>query len=149
VEKLLKLFTFLPLDEIKRLAALEGAELREAKRVLAYEATKVTHGEAAAQAAEKAAKAAFSAGGDLSAMPTTTLPLARLESGLGVLAIFDEVGLTKSRSEARRMLQQGGLYVNDNRVDEIEATLTPADITSDGILLRAGKKRYHRLVIED
>ena len=149
VEKLLKIFTFLPLDEIKRLAALEGAELREAKRVLAYEATRITHGEAEARAAEKAAKAAFAAGGDLSAMPTTTLPQSRLESGLGVLAIFDEVGLTKSRSEARRMLQQGGLYVNDTRVDEIEATLTPADVTPDGILLRAGKKRYHRLVVED
>ncbi len=148
VEKLLKIFTFLPLDEIERLSALEGAELREAKRVLAYEATAITHGQAAARAAEKAAKAAFSTGGDLTAMPTTSLPQSRLESGLGVLEIFDEVGLTKSRSEARRMLQQGGLYVNDNRVDEIEASLTPADITPDGILLRAGKKRYHRLVIE-
>jgi len=148
VEKLLKIFTFLPLDEIERLSALEGAELREAKRVLAYEATAITHGQAAARAAEKAAKAAFSTGGDLTAMPTTSLPQSRLESGLGVLEIFDEVGLAKSRSEARRMLQQGGLYVNDNRVDEIEASLTPADITPDGILLRAGKKRYHRLVIE-
>jgi tyrosyl-tRNA synthetase len=148
VEKLLKIFTFLPLDEIERLSAPEGAELREAKRVLAYEATAITHGQATARAAEKAAKAAFSTGGDLTAMPTTSLPQSRLESGLGVLEIFDEVGLTRSRSEARRMLQQGGLYVNDNRVDEIEASLTPADITPDGILLRAGKKRYHRLVIE-
>jgi tyrosyl-tRNA synthetase len=148
VEKLLKTFTFLPLDEIKRLAALEGAELREAKRVLAYEATVITHGEGEARAAEKAARAAFAQGGDLEAMPTTTLPRARLKAGLGVLEIFAEVGLTKSRGEARRMLQQGGIYVNDQRVEQIEAVLTLADLTSDGILLRAGKKKYHRLAIE-
>ncbi len=149
VEKLLKIFTFLPMDEINRLAALQGAELREAKRVLAYEATLITHGQAEARAAEKAARAAFAQGGDLGAMPATKISKERLEGGLGVLEIFDEVGLTSSRSEARRMLQQGGIYVNDNRVEAVEATLSAADITPDGILLRAGKKRYHRLIIED
>jgi tyrosyl-tRNA synthetase len=149
VEKLLKIFTFLPMDEIKRLAALEGAELREAKRTLAYEATVITHGEAEAQAAEQAAQAAFAQGGDLEAMPTTMVSLARLEAGLGVLEIFAETGLTQSRGEARRMLQQGGVYVNDQRVEQVEAALTPADLTAEGILLRAGKKKYHRLVVED
>ena len=149
VEKLLKTFTFLPMDEIKRLSALEGSELREAKRVLAYEATVITHGEAEAKAAEKAAKAAFSQGGDLSAMPTTTIAKTRLDDGVGVLEIFAEVGLTQSRGEARRMLQQGGIYVNDNRVDQIDAVLSAGDITTDGILLRAGKKKYHRLVVEN
>jgi tyrosyl-tRNA synthetase len=148
VEKLLKIFTFLPLDEIKRLAALEGADVREAKRVLAYEATALTHGEVEARAAEKAAQAAFSQGGDLGAMPTTPINLTRLERGLGVLEIFSEVGLTQSRGEARRMVQQGGLYVNDQRVDEVEAVLTPANLTPEGILLRAGKKKYHRLIVE-
>jgi tyrosyl-tRNA synthetase len=149
VEKLLKIFTFLPLDEIKRLAALQEAELREAKRILAYEATLITHGEAEAMAAEEAAQAAFAGGGDLAAMPTTMLPRARLENGLGVLEIFAEVGLTKSRGDARRMLQQGGIYVNDTRVDQIDATLTPTDITQDGILLRTGKKKYHRLIFSE
>lgn len=149
VEKLLKIFTFLPLDDIKRLAALEGAELREAKRVLAFEATKITHGESEARAAEEAARAAFAQDGDVSAMPTTTLDFARLERGLGVLEIFSEVGLTQSRGEARRMVQQGGLYVNDQRIAEVEAVLTPAHLTPAGILLRAGKKKYHRLVIEE
>ena len=149
VEKLLKIFTFLPLDEIRRLAALEGAELREAKKVLAFEATKIVHGETEALAAQKAAAAAFSGGGDLSAMPTTTIDAARLEAGIGVLEIFAEVGLTKSRGEARRMVQQGGIYVNGQRVNAVDAVITPADITPDGILLRAGKKRYHRLVIGD
>ena len=149
VEKLLKIFTFVPIDEIKRLAALEGAELREAKRVLAYEATAITHGETEARAAEEAARAVFAQGGDLSAMPTSTIDFSRLEQGLGVLEIFTEVGLTQSRGEARRMVQQGGIYVNDQKVDQVEASLTPADLTPAGILLRAGKKKYHRLVIEE
>jgi tyrosyl-tRNA synthetase len=148
VEKLLKIFTFLPLAEIKRLAALEGADVREAKRVLAYEATAITHGEVEARAAEMAARAAFAEEGDLSAMPTTAISLARLETGLGVLEIFTETGLTQSRGEARRLAQQGGLYVNDVRLDQPEATLTPKDITPKGILLRAGKKKYHRLIVE-
>ncbi len=148
VEKLLKTFTFLPMDEIKRLSALEGAELRQAKQVLAYEATVITHSEAEAKAAEKAAKAAFSQGGDLSAMPATPISARRLEEGLGVLEIFAEVGLTQSRGEARRMLQQGGIYVNDQRVDQVDAALSTNDVTNEGILLRAGKKKYHRLVVE-
>jgi len=149
VEKLLKTFTFLPLDEIKRLSVLEGAELREAKRALAYEATAITHGEAQAKAAEASAKAAFSDGGDLSAMPATGLPRARLEAGVGILEIFAEVGLTNSRGEARRLLQQGGIYVNDERIEAVEAVLTLEDATGEGILLRAGKKKYHRLIVED
>lgn len=148
VEKLLKIFTFLPLDEIKRLAALEGAELREAKRVLAFEATAITHGEAEAHNAEAAAKAAFAKDGDLEAMPTTPISSARLEQGLGVLEIFTEVGLTQSRGEARRLVQQGGVYVNDTRIDQAEATITARDVNPGGILLRAGKKKYHRLVVE-
>ncbi len=146
VEKLLKIFTFLPPDEIKRLAALTGAELRGAKKVLAFEATKIVHGEAEAEAAQKAAAAAFAGGGDLSAMPTTAIDAARLEAGIGVLEIFAEVGLTKSRGEARRMVQQGGIYINNTRVDAVDATISATDLTPDGILLRAGKKRYHRLV---
>lgn len=149
VEKLLKIFTFLPMDEIKRLSALEGAELREAKQILAFEATAITHGRAEAQAAEKAARAAFAGGGNLDAMPSTIIPYARLQSGLGVLEIFAEVGLTKSRGEARRMLQQGGIYVNDTRIEDVEATISPAHITPNGILLRAGKKRYHRLLVKE
>jgi tyrosyl-tRNA synthetase len=148
VEKLLKTFTFLPLDEIERLAALQGAEIREAKRVLAYEATVITHGEAEAKAAEAGAKAAFSSGGDADEMPTTTLPHARLENGLGVLEIFTEVGLTKSRGEARRMVQQGGIYINDQRVEAVDKTLAPNDLADNSIMLRAGKKKYHRLVFE-
>lgn len=159
VEKLLKIFTLLPLDEIKRLAALEGAELREAKRVLAFEATKITHGEEAARKAEEAARSVFLQGTltmtssleieVVRAVPATTLPRARLEQGLGVLEIFNEVGLTKSRSEARRLIEQGGVYINHVRIDQPEAVLTTKDIMPQGIWLQAGKKKYHRLVIEE
>jgi tyrosyl-tRNA synthetase len=148
VEKLLKIFTFLPMDEIKRLSGLEGAELRKAKQILAYEATVITHGEAEAEAAQQAARAAFAEGGDLGAMPATNIAQTRLEEGVGVLEIFTEVGLTQSRGEARRMLQQGGIYVNDRRIDQVDARLSAKDITPDGVLLRAGKKKYHRLVVE-
>lgn len=148
VEKLLKIFTFLPIAEIKRLAALAGAELREAKRVLAYEATRLTHGEAEANAAEQGAQAAFAKGGQVEAMPTTTLSQTRLAGGLGVLEIFTEVGLTKSRGEARRLVQQGGVYVNDSRVEQVDTILTPAHLTGNGIILRAGKKKYHRLIFD-
>ncbi len=147
VAKLLKIFTFLPLDKIKRLAALQGADLRQAKEILAMEATAITHGRAAAEAARTAAQAAFSGGGNLQAMPTTVVNAARLAAGLGVLEIFAEVGLTKSRGEARRMVQQGGIYVNNARVTNVEARIGRPDVTDDGILLRAGKKRYHRLVV--
>jgi tyrosyl-tRNA synthetase len=158
VGKLLKIFTFLPLAEINRLAALEGAELREAKRILAFEATKITHGEEAARSAEESARLVFAQGtvnftGSLEvevirAVPTTTLPRDRLEQGLGVLEIFTEVGLTKSRSEARRLVEQGGIYINHVRIDQPEVVLTTKDIMPQGIWLQAGKKKYHRLVIE-
>lgn len=147
VEKFLKMFTFLPLDEIARLGALQGAELREAKQVLAFEATQITHGREEAERAHAAAQAAFSDGGDLSGMPATSIPASRLQAGLGVVEIFTEVGLTPSRNEARRLLKQGGLYVNDQRVSDPEALLGENDLTDDGILLRAGKKKYHRLLI--
>ncbi len=151
VKKLLKTFTFLPIDEVNRLGALEGAEIREAKKILAYEATKITHGEAEAQAAADTTKAAFAEGsqGDFSGMPTTAIAKNRLERGIGVLEIFAEVGLSKSRGEARRLVQQGGVYVNDERVTEVDASITATDVTAEGILLRAGKKKYHRLLIEE
>jgi tyrosyl-tRNA synthetase len=149
VEKLLNIFTFLPIDETRRLGALQGAEIREAKRVLAFEATKITHGEAETAAAAEAAQAAFSEGGDLEAMPSTTLGAAQLEAGLGLLDALTQVGLTQSRGEARRLVQQGGVYVNNNRVDDVQATLNADHITAEGILLRMGKKKYHRLIVTD
>ena len=149
VERFLKLFTFLPMDEIACLSALQGADLREAKQVLAYEATKITHGLEEAERAQAAAHAAFNRDGDPDAIPTTALPAGRLREGVAVLEVFVEVGLAPSRREARRMMEQGGVYVNDQRIQDPEALLTESDITAEGILLRAGKKKHRRLLISD
>jgi tyrosyl-tRNA synthetase len=148
VEKFLKLFTFLPLEEIRRLSALRGSDIRQAKRVLAFEATCITHGQDAAQEAQAAAFAAFGSGGALDAMPTTVISTRRLAAGLSPVDLFAEVGLTRSKSEARRLVKQGGMYVNDRRVEGLEHVLSEADLTADGILLRAGKKKYHRVLVE-
>jgi tyrosyl-tRNA synthetase len=147
VVKFLKLFTFLSLDEIDRLGTLRDAEIRKAKQVLAYEATRITHGEAAAQEARKASQAAFGAGGDLDGMPTTSIAASRLADGIQLTALMAEVGLTRSRGDARRMIQQGGVYVNDARVSDVNQVLHESDLTPEGMLLRAGKKRFHRIVV--
>jgi tyrosyl-tRNA synthetase len=145
--KFLKLFTFLPLAEIARFAELEGAELREAKRVLAYEATQITHGREAADEAAAAAKAVFGAGGDLEGMPTTAVAALELAAGIPLPNLLAEVGLARSRGEARRMIQQGGAYVNDERVTDVDYVVGESDLTKDGILLRVGKKRFHRVTV--
>jgi tyrosyl-tRNA synthetase len=147
VRKFLKLFTFLPLDEIARYAKLEGAELREAKRVLAFEATRITHGREAAEEAAAAAKAAFGSGGDLEGMPTTTVTAAELAAGIPLPNLLADVELTRSRGAARRMIQQGGAYVNDERVTDVDYVIGESDLTEDGILLRVGKKRFHRVTV--
>lgn len=150
VAHLLKVFTFLPLDEIEQLGRLEGAELRTAKRMLAFEATRIAHGEAAAKEAEATAQAAFGGGaGDLDAMPTSPVTRIALAAGLPLAVALTDAGLTRSRGEARRLIEQGGVYVNDDRVAEAEARLTEADLREGTILLRAGKKKYHRLMVGD
>ena len=151
VERFLKLFTLLPLEEVGRLSALQGSDIRQAKRILAFEAARITHGESAAQEAQTAAAAVFgdtSAEGNLNAMPTTAIPAKRLASGINPIDLFAEVGLARSKSEARRLLRQGGMYVNDQRVERLDHLLNTADLTPEGILLRAGKKNYHRIIVE-
>jgi len=155
VGRFLRIFTLLPLDEIRRLEALKDGGINEAKRVLAFEATKITHGELEAEKARQAAAAAFggpasgqaAAGGDAGALPTTAVPRSRLEAGIAPAGLFTEVGLTPSRKEAKRMIEQGGLYVNDTRIDSIERLITLGDLGPDGgLLLKAGKKKVHRIV---
>ena len=156
------LHLLVPLDEIRRLEALKDSGINEAKRVLAFEATKITHGELEAEKARQAAAAAFggkTAGGpagdgagnegdgDISAVPTTAVPRSRLEAGISPAGLFTEVGLTPSRREAKRMIEQGGLYVNDVRIDSVERLLTVKDLGPDGgLLLKAGKRKVHRIV---
>jgi tyrosyl-tRNA synthetase len=156
VGRFLKIFTFLPLDEVRRLEALKDSGINEAKRILAFEATKITHGEVEAEKARKAAAAVFvkggsraesNAAGDATVLPTTAIPRARLEAGIPPAELFTEVGLTPSRREAKRLVGQGGLYVNDERIDTAERLLTVKDLGPDGgMLLKAGKKKVHRVV---
>ncbi len=147
VGRFLKLYTFLPLAEVKKLEALEGGELREAKRTLAFEATAITHGRAAAEDAKKAAAAAFGGGGgDLDAVPTTILPRARLAAGVGIIDLIVETGLAPSRGEAKRLVQQGGITVDEERIDAIDRVIRGGEAKPGGLLLRAGKKKYHRVV---
>jgi tyrosyl-tRNA synthetase len=169
VGRFLKIFTFLPLDEVRRLEALKDSGINEAKRILAFEATKITHGEVEAEKARKAAAAAFgrtialtgaratsavgtvdaksSVTDDATVLPTTAVARARLEAGIPPAELFTEVGLTPSRREAKRLVGQGGLYVNDERIDTAERLLTVKDLGPDGgMLLKAGKKKVHRVV---
>jgi len=150
VGRFLRLFTLLPLPEILRLEALRGQEINEAKRVLATEATKLAHGEEAARDARAGAAAAFGGSGekDVDSLPTTRISRARLEAGIPPAELFAEVGLTPSRGEAKRLIKQGGLYLNDERVDSLERLVTLKDIGGEGLLLKAGKKKIHRIVPE-
>lgn len=146
VERFLKIYTLLPLDDIRRLGALHGADIRRAKEALAFEATALSHGVEAARRAQEAARAMFGAGGEASGIPETSIPHQRLEAGVAAIELFVETGLAASKSAARRLIQQGGARVNETRLDSIEARLTAADLHDGVITLRAGKKRYHRVV---
>jgi tyrosyl-tRNA synthetase len=143
VGRFLRLFTFLPLDEITRLEALAGAEINEAKKVLATEATALMHGREAAEAAAETARTTFEAGGTAADLPGFDIPEAELKAGLGVLNAFVRAGLVASNGEARRQVQSGGLRVNDAVVTDIGQMLTLSDATQAGaIKLSFGKKKH-------
>ena len=148
VQRFLKYYTFLPLEEITRLSALQGAELRQAKEVLAFEATKLTHGEDEACKARDAAHALFEGTGELAGVPETTIPQVRLAAGVPVVELLVETGLATSKSAARRLIQQGGASLNGSRLAHLEAVVTSADLHDGALLLRAGKKHYHRVVVQ-
>jgi len=150
VERFLAYFTFLPMDEVRRLGSLEHDEIREAKAVLAYQATKLAHGKTEADKAQETSRAAFGGGGlDLDAMPTTTISGDRLDTGIPIMELFHEVGLSTSRSEARRLIQQGGAYINEKQYKAIDIVVDTNLLEENALLLRAGKKRYHRVVLEE
>jgi tyrosyl-tRNA synthetase len=143
VERFLKLFTVLPLDEVARLAVLKGQEINEAKKVLATEATALVHGRAAAQQAAETAEKTFEQGALAENLPTIEVPRADLDAGLGVLTAFVSAGLVASNGEARRQIKAGGLKVNDATVADEKATLSPGDLTPQGVVkLSLGKKRH-------
>ncbi|WP_348762762.1 tyrosine--tRNA ligase [Hyphomonas atlantica] len=142
VGRFLRLFTELPLEEIARLEALEGADINTGKIVLANETTRMLHGEAAAKEAEAAASAVFAAGGSAEALPTVEIPTSELEAGMLVAAAFAAAGLTESNGEARRLIKQGAAKVNDAPVSDQNASISAADIVDGAIKLSAGKKRH-------
>ena len=142
VGRFLKLFTELPLDEIARLEALPGAEINEAKKVLAFEAAKLAHGEAAAQDAAETARATFERGGIGDDLPTVTLPAAELVGGIPVWGLFQRAGLATSNSEARKLIRGGGAKLNDQKVDDENMVVTDQALSDGVIKLSAGKKRH-------
>ena len=147
VERFLALFTFLPMDRVRELGRLEGADIRQAKEVLAFEATRILHGEEAARQAREASRLLFGRGEVSDAVPATDLDRAELAAGVSAVELFRRVGLARSRSEARRLIEQGGAYVNDRPVSGVDRVLSTADVQGGQLLLRVGKKHYHRLVV--
>ncbi|MDP6765797.1 MAG: tyrosine--tRNA ligase [SAR324 cluster bacterium] len=147
VEKFLTLFTFLPLKEIRELSRLQGAEIREAKSKLALETTSLAHGREEALKAEQAAKSLFGSGGESEDIPSTQIDPSSLLQGIGVFDAFRESGLCKSNGEARRLMNQGGLYLNQEPLSDPDYRITKDDFKEGSVLLRAGKKRYHRFTL--
>lgn len=147
VEKCLSLLTFLPMEEVRRLASLPGNEINEAKKALAYEVTKLVHGEEEAQKAQDAAEALFGKGGNLDLVPTTELEKEELKDGMNIVNLIVSTGLVPSKGEGRRLINQGGLTLNDEKVDAIDFMVTMKDFKDGNLMLKKGKKTYHRVVL--
>jgi len=143
VSRFLKLFTLLPMSEIAKLSGLGGAEINEAKKTLATEATALLHGREKAEAAAETARRTFEQGETAEGLPTIEVPIADIENELGILAAFVTAGLVKSNSEARRQIQAGGLRVNDAVVSDEKAKLRSGDVSADGVIkLSLGRKKH-------
>ena len=148
VLKCIRMLTFLPLEEIDKMDKWEGSQLNEAKEILAYELTKLVHGEEEAEKAKAASKALFSGDGDAEHMPTTELTNDDFGGGsIDVLTLLVKCGLAASKGEARRLVQQGGVTVNDEKVSAIETTFGCEQFTGDGVIIKKGKKVFHRAVL--
>ncbi|NBC11390.1 MAG: tyrosine--tRNA ligase [Planctomycetes bacterium] len=146
VKRYLGYFTFLPQEEVDRLGALAGQEANQAKEMLAYEVTKLIHGQGEADAARDSAKRAFGAAADVTgdAIPHDLLPAAELEPGLGLLTLLVRANLASSNSEARRLVKGGGVRIGDAKITDIQRSVTRADVTDGYLLLRVGKKKLFR-----
>ena len=165
VERFLALYTFLPITEIRSVSAMQGVQLNLAKAVLAFETTQIVHGTEAAREAFKAASSVFGArripdsllptstiprgdavGGD-DGVPSSRISAAELANGLPLFKLFHMVGLANSGGAARRLITQGGAYINGSRIEALDYTVTSADIDNGVIMLRSGKKKYHKIVV--
>ena len=144
VEKFMLLFTFLSIEEIKAVCA---GDINKAKERLAFEVTALIHGKEEAEKALEGARAAFSGGGNKDAMPTANLSLSKLNEGIGVIDLFAEAGLASTKSDARRLVEQGGAFINEEKISEIKAIIGKEKLDKDKeMILRAGKKRFMRII---
>ncbi|MCQ2553385.1 MAG: tyrosine--tRNA ligase, partial [Clostridia bacterium] len=144
VEKCLRMLTFLPMDEVKRLASLPGEEINHAKEVLAYEVTRLVHGDEKAAKAQEQARAAFGSG-DVDSMPSVKIELPA--EGIGIVNLIRELGMVPSNGEGFRTIQQGGLTMNDEKVTDTKLVLTAADFKDGYIILKKGKKKILKVEI--
>jgi len=148
VLKCIRMLTFLPLEQIDAMDAWEGSKLNEAKEILAYELTKLVHGTEEAEKAKEASHALFAGGGDDSNMPSTQIMPEQLTDGaIGILDLMDACHLAQSRSEARRLISQGGVFANDQKVETIDVKFTAEQLKA-GVRLRKGKKIYHKAYMQ-
>ena len=148
VEKCLGLLTFLPMDEVRRLGALEGSEINEAKKVLAFEVTKLVHGEEEASKAASAASALFGGGAMAGSVPTTEITAEQLAADARLTSLLTMVGIAKSNSAARKLVEQNAVSINDEKVTDVNYALRAEDIPADGLMIRSGKKTYHRIMLK-
>ena len=149
VIKCLKLLTFLPIEEILVMDSWEGAKLNEAKEILAFELTKLVHGEDEANKAQSAAKALFAGGGSLENMPSFTITMDDARDGtFDIITLLHKSGLVATRSEGRRAVEQGGVVVNDEKVTDFAATFKPEELQGDGLIVRKGKKKFCKVVLD-
>jgi tyrosyl-tRNA synthetase len=150
VIRFLSLFTFLPMEEIRECGKLEGAELRKAKEILAFEATQILHGKEEAEKARNASRALFSGDEEEGSIPTSSMGKEAFSKGIPAFKLFEITGLCSSGSEARRLIDQGGGYLNKVRVEKVDLIITTEEFGEKGeILLRAGKKKFHRIRLLD
>lgn len=146
MEECLGLLTFLPMEEVRRLGALEGAQINKAKEVLAYEITKIVHGEEEAKKAQTAARSLFTTGDAAGSVPTKTYPMADLEKGIDIITILVDTKLAPTRSEARRLVNQGGVTVNDIKVPSFDTVYGSKDFNENqAFMVKKGKKGFFQI----
>lgn len=148
VENCLKLLTFLPMDEVRALSALEGSEINKAKEILAFEFTKIVHGSEEAEKALETAKALFSGGSNTENIPTTEMEASEFEEGVLILDLMLKLELVSSKGEGRRLIQQNGVSVNDVVLEDFNRLITKEDFIEGDLMIRKGKKVYHRVKVK-
>jgi tyrosyl-tRNA synthetase len=148
IERFLGFFTYLPMDEVRRLGSLQGEEVRTAKEVLAYEATALCHGKGAAEKARAASRQLFgqAVSSYSDSVPTLVIRSEELEQGIPAYLLFEKGRLCKTRGEARRLISQGGAYINDHRIETFDQMIDFHHLKQGSMVLRAGKKKYLRVV---